>query len=240
MSNYIENIKVGTGAPWPVRDAEAHALLNTFAVDLNNHNELINECFDAIHGRGLAAFGPLTSLWNGVDNMLYPGWYVFNDPINISGHEFDGGGMRIDMASPTSTIQTLYPNDDSMAELKRRKINGVWSPWEWVNPPMELGYEYRTTERFMGKPVYRKAVELGRISEDDITEWAMDSELDIFNMGSCVEVSLVCDTGENITHYEEIESIIATSGALIVRSITEFDGVIAYLRYTKTELDGDL
>lgn len=29
---------------------------------------------------------------------------------------------------------------------------------EWFNPPMELDVEYRTTERWLGKPVYTKAV----------------------------------------------------------------------------------
>lgn len=39
--------------------------------------------------------------------------------------------------------------------------NGAtWRPWEWVNPPMEPGNEYRTTERWNGKPVYRKLVTL--------------------------------------------------------------------------------
>lgn len=36
----------------------------------------------------------------------------------------------------------------------------TWSEWEWVNPPMQLGTEYRTTERYKGLPVYIKAAEL--------------------------------------------------------------------------------
>ncbi len=36
------------------------------------------------------------------------------------------------------------------------KNNGKWQPVEWINPPMELGTEYRTTERYLGKPVYVK------------------------------------------------------------------------------------
>lgn len=36
----------------------------------------------------------------------------------------------------------------------KQKLNGVWAPWEYVNPPMILGVEYRTTERHLGKPVY--------------------------------------------------------------------------------------
>ena len=36
--------------------------------------------------------------------------------------------------------------------------DGAWNPVEWVNPPMRPGEEYRTTERWNGKPVYRKLV----------------------------------------------------------------------------------
>lgn len=37
--------------------------------------------------------------------------------------------------------------------------NGV----EWVNPPMLVGVEYRTTERYDGKPVYVKVVDYGTL-----------------------------------------------------------------------------
>ena len=47
--------------------------------------------------------------------------------------------------------------------LERRCISGVWQPWEWVNPPMQIGVEYRTTERYMGKPVYVKLVDFGAL-----------------------------------------------------------------------------
>lgn len=39
--------------------------------------------------------------------------------------------------------------------------NGVWQPAEWVNPPMQPGVEYRTTERYQGNSVYTKLVDLG-------------------------------------------------------------------------------
>lgn len=32
---------------------------------------------------------------------------------------------------------------------------------EWLNPPMEMGVEYRTTERVLGNPVYCRAFNLG-------------------------------------------------------------------------------
>ena len=48
-------------------------------------------------------------------------------------------------------------------EWRRNKKNAdtEWSPWEWVNPPMLPGEEYRTTERWNGKPVYRALLSLG-------------------------------------------------------------------------------
>lgn len=36
-------------------------------------------------------------------------------------------------------------------------------PMEYLNPPMKLGIEYRTTERYLGKPVYVKAVNFGAL-----------------------------------------------------------------------------
>ena len=43
----------------------------------------------------------------------------------------------------------------------RQKNNGTWSEWGWENPPMEVGVEYRTTERFQGKVVYTQYFKVG-------------------------------------------------------------------------------
>ena len=66
-----------------------------------------------------------------------------------------------------TTISILYKGSDEYATLfncgaaessfngwRMYKEKGVWSPFEWVNPPMKLGVEYRTTERWNQKPVY--------------------------------------------------------------------------------------
>lgn len=44
---------------------------------------------------------------------------------------------------------------------KRYMNAGTWGEWEYINPPMRLGVEYRTTERYLGKPVYVKLVNCG-------------------------------------------------------------------------------
>ena len=46
---------------------------------------------------------------------------------------------------------------------KKRLLNGTWLPWEYDNPPLALGVEYRTTERYLGKPVYVKMIDCGNL-----------------------------------------------------------------------------
>ena len=47
------------------------------------------------------------------------------------------------------------------AQAKRILYNGTWYPWEWDNPPMVPGVEYRTMKRCNGKPVYAKRIDVG-------------------------------------------------------------------------------
>ena len=40
----------------------------------------------------------------------------------------------------------------------RRILNADWWEWEWINPPLLAGVEYRTVNRYAGKPIYVKYV----------------------------------------------------------------------------------
>ena len=50
-----------------------------------------------------------------------------------------------------------YPSSSSPA---------VWMPFEWEHPPMKIGVEYRTTERYDGKPVFVMAVNGGAFPDN--------------------------------------------------------------------------
>ena len=63
---------------------------------------------------------------------------------NIGSADTDLCGWRM--------FKQRYPSSSSPA---------VWMPFEWEHPPMQLGVEYRTTERYNGKPVYMKLVDCG-------------------------------------------------------------------------------
>lgn len=49
----------------------------------------------------------------------------------------------------------------------------AWQPWEYENPPMFPGVEYRTTERYHNVPVYKKVDTNGNIlwRKDGESQW---------------------------------------------------------------------
>lgn len=113
---------------------------------------------DYIHGYD--ADGVLVVAFDGVTDFsgfTYSGTYmtpsdclaeVCNDVKFCGGHFKTRGGEDIYLMS-ANHFGCYY-----------RKVDGVI---EWVNPPMELGVEYRTTERHNGKVVYAKAVDCGNM-----------------------------------------------------------------------------
>ena len=72
--------------------------------------------------------------------------------------------MLIIASGDTSTAEIVIVGYLYNGLELRANINydGNWQPWEWVNPPMQLGVEYRTTERYNGKPVYVQLMNWGR------------------------------------------------------------------------------
>ena len=76
-------------------------------------------------------------------------------------------GYTVAMKNDDAITQVAFtyatPNWNHALVQKIRHLKGAegWSEWEWVNPPMEVGVEYRTTERWQGKPVYTKLIYCG-------------------------------------------------------------------------------
>lgn len=92
------------------------------------------------------------------------GWY--NIGINTVNGIGASGVMRVDAHGWNSRTLTVYSTSylsTGLAVLQKCLFNGNWGEWEWVNPSMRLGVEYRTTERYMGKPVYVKLVDFGAL-----------------------------------------------------------------------------
>ena len=51
-----------------------------------------------------------------------------------------------------AAVQKFISSNGSVR--RRMFFDESWNEWEWENPPMEDGVEYRTVEKWNGKPVY--------------------------------------------------------------------------------------
>lgn len=91
-----------------------------------------------------------------------PGGNAVNYPDKIS---YSGYGSLLVERRTDKITQTVKFN--GYIAVRSSGDNGVsWEDWKYVNPPMELGVEYRTTERNGGSAVYAKRVayKLGAIN----------------------------------------------------------------------------
>ena len=98
-----------------------------------------------------------------LNDAILGGFYVFSSSTqNIP--SFMSGKV---LAMPYSNLQyyTQIAFASITSEIAVRFCNnGVWGPWEYLNPLLSPGVEYRTTERHNGKPVYKKSVNTGALS----------------------------------------------------------------------------
>ena len=108
------------------------------------------------------------------NDALVGGWFYWGKiDTNLP---FTYGHLRVDprLMGETSgrqiLMQTAYSDSYPGCVAQRKLADGVWKPWEWVNPPMVSGTEYRTTERCQNKAVYKK------LDTDGVIKWRLDGE----------------------------------------------------------------
>lgn len=116
-------------------------------------------------GFGLGDAAKMLTKADNVDRIRESGWYTWDwdpskQPAGLPEEaKYHTGNMRVDGTTGGDyTTQTIYfaKNGNSVNvgdECVIQRLRAT-APWEWVNPPMILGTEYRTTERYLGKPVY--------------------------------------------------------------------------------------
>lgn len=98
------------------------------------------------------------------------------------------GTEYLDMLQVTGSGSACFQelcdvSDSSSAGIKmQRTIYGsnFITPWEWINPPMAVGAEYRTTERYMGLPVYTILIDCGDASDG--------KQIDISNVNASIVI----------------------------------------------------
>ena len=108
-------------------------------------------------GFGLGLSGPPAT--DDCNTATKNGWYhVYGGTLN---KPFGQVGALLVACRASSQMYQLFFVGETYGTggsciIVRSMYGGEWGPWEWVSPPMELGVEYRTTERYQGKPVHKK------------------------------------------------------------------------------------
>ena len=106
-----------------------------------------------------------------LNNATKNGWYLTSSGSkNVpTGVDYLGYGTTLvrnrndDIIQEFTSVKATNITG-SPYRLVRSKSNDSpdWSGWEWLNPPMLSGVEYRTTERWKGEPVYTVLVNAGK------------------------------------------------------------------------------
>ena len=196
----------------------------------------------ALSNKAPAGFGLGTSNPRHIDdanNALESGWYYL-DASTLNGPEsaeYSNVMLVLTRNSNPQTVQVSFNVTDLAFELRRVCTNGVWSPWEWVNPPMQLGVEYRTVERYNGKPIHIKAVSLGLLENNT----SKSVEHGISDFESCVECSGFSGP-INLVGSGGVDSIYATTSRVGIDTNRSFSSAatssklntVAIIKYTKT------
>lgn len=122
---------------------------------------------------------------------------------------------------------------------KRDKINGTWQPWEWVNPPMVVGTEYRTTERYLGKPVYAKLVDCGagpNKARKTVSAGISNVDKAVSATGSWALLSIPYEFYSGDVNGAQAISVTLNGTSVEIASTVDYstNTVYALIKYTKT------
>lgn len=124
------------------------------------------------------------------------------------------------LAKASSTLGMLSGTD--VQGFRRQKVfNGTWQPWEWENPPVQLGVEYRTTERWLGNPVYTKLIDCGSLPDNGAEKQVQTNISGISHVIRCAGISSGGSTLPLDRDGYGTVSIMATPTEIILRAGTD-------------------
>ena len=127
----------------------------------------------------------------------------------------------------------LLSLQSNYTKLHNTMSGGVWDGWEWENPPLELGYEYRTTERYDTAPVYVQLLDFGLLPNATTKQVYFSDE----PVGDVISCEIITRYNQGFAgHMQQISHFYAnTDGYVEVKTTVDMRGVSAFarLKYTK-------
>jgi hypothetical protein len=123
-------------------------------------------------GFGLGGGAKFLTASDDLNTIWQAGWYAWDTPPKnaptISGTLISYCSMIVlNKGGDYNRHQIVYMLEG--CELHRSMAETV-GEWEWVNPPLVSGVEYRTTEQRNGKAVYKK------LDTDGLLKWRLDGD----------------------------------------------------------------
>lgn len=199
-------------------------------------------------GFGLGGSATLLTSADNLDTLMKNGWYYYNTSNAPQGSLPTALAPYATLvhvsASGNTCVQEAYDATDSNLHgtVLRRTVYGIGSgakiyPWEWVNPPMVLGVEYRTTERYLGKPVYCKVVDFGTAPNNDTKNVSL-SGMNIDKVCGAIFHYYVISSDENgvMTSHPNFTGFLVSNSVIQIRTNTDKTDTKFYvtIKYTKT------
>ena len=191
-------------------------------------------------GFGLGGISPSRTYENtNGDNITATGWYIIIP--EVAGFDIGYSLVRHESYSPSYGVQTLYLLKNTTGfgrnvALRRVKESSTWYPWEWVNPPLKLGVEYRTTERYLDKPVYTQIINCGSMpdigSEKTTSIAAFNVDIVTFISGWCTYYGSVIEP--NIFGMALSSNTVSIRIANLNREVNSNAVMYVLIKYTKS------
>lgn len=155
------DLTIDSGIYVPHEDFDAHATRHA----VGGEDPITPESIGAApSGYGLGEAMSADRAIADCNTALECGWYVIRGAENAPpGATFgvlevsarDGENIKV------QTVKSALTNGSVIICI--RTYSEGWKPWEWVNPPMYPGVEYRTTERYKGLAVYKMVDTAGNV-----------------------------------------------------------------------------
>lgn len=175
---------------------------------------------------------------SGLDTLVKSGFYtVLLDTGDFLAPDYWAMFMSVAVVAynDTGCMQTVRAvgKDET---LQRIRNSGVWGDWEWINPKMTVGTEYRTTRRFNGKAIYTMSVNVGRLPNTaqlsisapfSYTQLVAISGSAVSDSGLCnaigsfKEVAIWGDLNANVIHILTTDNRSTTNAVIVFEYIKE-------------------
>ena len=153
-----------------IRDVENKMAANAYAnahsaVCYTSQSLLDNQKAQARANIGAApegfGLGTPAKIVSDPDSISATGFYaVGNSSVMPNNHWWMG--YHIHFRDVGYDFQWFYDLQTGCS-IQRYNYVSIWQEWEWNNPRMVTGVEYRTTERWNGNVVYAKLLEIGTL-----------------------------------------------------------------------------